>query len=355
MSRERNRDPRAANRQERRGHRLRRALFVVAVLVAALASFEIAVRVAFPRINTQETDSSLFRAGVFGPSPGHEPGARGSSFGQEVHIDERGLRATRAEPTEPGSEHWLVLGDSVTFGVGVAVESTFIGRLGSHVPAVSVSNTATLGFSVRNYRDVLDSVLDGRSLVGKPDRVLLMWCLNDVYGYTTRLDAPPEQGPFGRTRVALRSRSKLYLLLKGVLLDRSHAWFEFDRAWYEVDHREDVSQALDVVADMADRTSAEGIPLMVAILPYEYQLRSASPAALLPQRELTRSLQARGVPHVDLRAAVAAEAESRDLRSTDLYLYADAMHLSARGHAVVLEALVSSPEFGSFTGAGASP
>jgi hypothetical protein len=76
------------------------------------------------RINFLGISRGLFVAHAFGDSYGNTADFRGEAFGAAVQIDHSGFRI---DPTfrEPGSgDAALILGDSVSFGVGVEASQT---------------------------------------------------------------------------------------------------------------------------------------------------------------------------------------------------------------------------------------
>ncbi len=242
----------------------RKIWLVVAALGAAaccLLLAEGAIRWLCPDLNLQGTDRALFRLHAHGASVGLVPGATGISFGQSVEIDDLGCRRHPVAATTP-TDTWLVLGDSVTFGVGVAASHTFVGRLQAALPHVRIHNTAVLGYALPSYRDVLRTWLT----TTRPGRVLLMMCLNDVTGSFTTL--PGDENPARRLTAFLRRRSKLYMWLKHVCLDRSRAYYDHDAALYAGD-----LPHLAHLDEIAAMTTAAGVDLTVFLLPYEVQLR----------------------------------------------------------------------------------
>ena len=78
---------------------------------------EVGTRILWPEINAQDTEQSLLRPQAFGDSYGWQPQATGTSFGKTVFIDEFGFR--KISSPEHYTDSWIILGDSVTFGVGV--------------------------------------------------------------------------------------------------------------------------------------------------------------------------------------------------------------------------------------------
>ncbi len=306
---------------------LRRIVIAIVITVALFAAAELAVRLAMPGVNLQGTDRELFAERVWGPSVGMRAGASGSCFGTDVTIDASGCRAIGA-PAD-AARRWLVLGDSVAFGVGVESAETFVGKLQARVPDVRIVHAATLGHSVWNYRDVLEQVLASGQ---PPERVIVCWCLNDVDGYL--LDLPqPDAGPTGW----LRANAKLYVAAKSWLTDRSLAYWQHDRSRYEPSVAA-TRDALTVARTIASRARAAGAACDVFVMPYEAQLRADAADPWQPQRLVDAAFRAGGATVHDLAPAF-ARAHGGD--PTSLYLTADAMHLSAAGHAAAAEAVAT--------------
>ena len=89
------------------------------------------------------------------------------------------------------------------------------------------------------------------------------------------------------------------------------------------------------VADTAALLKRRGIPLVVVIAPFEYQLRKPEdPDSQVPQGELVELFSRAGVEPIDPRPAFDASRPS-----TDYYLAYDAMHFSAAGHRVMADVI----------------
>ena len=180
--------------------------FLVMPLLALLA-LEAFTRILCPEINHQDTERSLFAQRHDGQSLGWSPGAKGMCFGLPAEIDQSGHRLMWGPPQWKNS--WLILGDSVTFGVGVETEKTFVGLLQSAFPTVKMWNTSVVGYNIENYKQVLLNFDLAKQSVSK---VLLFYCLNDAEDAVATVS-----NPVGGERVFafLRRHSKFYMLLKG--------------------------------------------------------------------------------------------------------------------------------------------
>ncbi len=289
---------------------------------------EFSVRLAFPGINNQGTDGNLFQQDASGESLEWRPHAEGMAFGEKVVIDEYGYRSTAAPDASAVS--WLLLGDSVTFGVGVPAEKTFAGLIQQAVPDIMVWNTGVVGYSVENYKDVLNRFLDsGRSI----RKAFIFFTLNDIYAQPNIQSS----STWSETTLAfLRRNSKLYMLTKNLLFDRSKSYFIYDYEQFEKTNPHLLATVKilgEINADLHDR----GIDFLIILLPYEYQIRRQNPDDLKPQQLLSEFLLADGIPFIDAYDYFTEQ----KLDSKELYLYADAMHLSEAGHNVVYHMLSS--------------
>jgi len=313
------------------------AISSLLVLLLVLAA-EFAVRRARPDINHQDTELTLLEDNAFGATPGFRRNATGVMYGLTIETDaERLVRLRRPESFD---ETWVLLGDSVTVGPGVPTELTYAQLLQDAHPRVRMLNYAVIAWSLDNYSDAL-----AVALADHPDtsRVLLFYCLNDIDQGMTHVPGRP--GPIERVRGALRRHSKLYMLLKELLADRSRDhWAIHSRPYTE--GGAELERAFGLLQRIADQTRAAGVPLTVVLLPFEYQLRGGPGATYAPQEKVGAELERIGVPVIDLRAAFEASGQS----PKELFLYADAMHLSVAGHRLVATALDAQLPSGDPTG-----
>ncbi|MFP6769084.1 MAG: SGNH/GDSL hydrolase family protein [Planctomycetaceae bacterium] len=101
--------------------------------------------------------------------------------GVEMRVNGVGLRGPEIASQKPeGTLRLLGLGDSFTFGVGVRDDDTFLRRLETRLSArtsCQVLNAGTQGYNTHDQQ----LVLEDRWLGFKPDIVLVVFYLNDVY------------------------------------------------------------------------------------------------------------------------------------------------------------------------------
>lgn len=291
-------------------------LFFLFLLLIA----EFTVRLFATRVTFQGTDHRMIRDKAFDNAFGWQPNSSGVVFGNEAKINSRGFRDL-AGPAHADSSI-LLIGDSVLFGVGVDAESTFAGIMQRMNLHRNVLNSGVVGYSASEYVEVANALFSRDTTI---KQVLIFFSLNDFYAGSLAVGSSPWLGFF-------RNHSKLYLVLKHLLFDRSKTYFNHDFSFYD-DNSTDVAIALTRIDSIATTAEQMGIRCSVILLPYEYQLRVKDDHLLLPQRMISEFLQSRKVDYVDAYAAFAASKEA----SGDLFLYGDHMHLSARGHAIVAD------------------
>jgi lysophospholipase L1-like esterase len=324
--------------------------FTAVVLMALAASLglllgEAIVRIAMPSVNFVGTDRRLFApAGVDGY--GNAPGFSGRAFGVEVRIDGEGFRAggNPAQQAAKASHAVVFVGDSVTFGVGVPDEKTFVELFAAAHPDVRTINAAVIGYSLEDYIAAVRRLLEQPGPA--PRHVFLGFCLNDVSPSSkaeilASLEGPPASAPaegglLATLNAFLRERSKLYLVLKSLLVDSSRGYYAADAPRYA--DRETMKRALDALEEIKRMLAARDVGLTVLILPYEYQFRAPDPTTAWGPQGVVRSLLERaGIDYVDLAPDFAAGIERSERRSKEYYLYNDPMHLSPLGHALVAD------------------
>ncbi len=303
---------------------------VVAALILMVG--ELVVRV-FTNVTFAGTSASLFTPNRFGASRGNRPSAEDVAFGGRVFTDPRGFRVPSLDYrySPHARREVLVLGDSVAFGPGVREEETFVGRIRARHPETNVYNAACIGYSTRDYENVLHALLAQDSL--HPSRVVLFFCLNDVSARSAvQLDWTQRFRHIGVTEkinAALRDRSKLYLWLRGVTTHPADRYFMADYHLYT--DEEKVHAALLPIARMADDLRRRDTAFTVVICPNEPQLkRGTAGDPFLPQKRVRAFLASRGIQHVDAAGPFLAAAALRP--PEDFYLPFDAMHFSSAGH-----------------------
>lgn len=311
-------------------------LFIANVLtvVGFVALLEIGVRVFVPEIGPIGTEKTLINDFSFNSRGGLAKNAKGYNNGVLVYTDER--RTIKYDkPYDPALNSVLFVGDSVTMGLGVEPDSTFAGLLATRVDSVNILNTALIGYNATDYEAVVDSFLNFRSPLKderkKIERVMIFWCLNDVYR-----DVPISTIPGALTRKIgagvlpfIRRHLRLYQFLKAALFDRSRSYYEHD-AFYYARVGTYYQYALEKMGIIQELCKEQGVDLQVVLLPYEFQLRDHPEKELMnaPQELFKIDLGAMGITVLDGLEFMRNWPDD----SEELFLFGDGIHFSKTGH-----------------------
>ena len=229
--------------------------------------------------------------------------------------------ATPAKPA--GIRRIAFIGDSVTLGMGVVPEETFVARVGARAVAAG-RQAQTLNFAVDGYNALqVRELLTAKVLAFQPDDVVYVLCLND-FDFT---DSSGRKIAYFRPP---RFFFPQWLEQRLRALRRT----EFHR-YHFGKHKDEVFQAL---AEMRDLLAARRVGFLLAIVPV-FPDRPGDPVYF------------EHYPLRDIHEATLGFAAERGFRAHDLlvdfraqprppqrYLL-DLWHLSAEGHRVVSEAL----------------
>jgi hypothetical protein len=188
-----------------------------------------------------------------------------------VRADDRGFRIDEhPTPAAPQSRRIAFIGDSFTFGTGVAFVETFASRCAQELGAVAL-NRAQPGFGI----DQMWATCDRYVLPEHPDIIVVAFIVNDfdrsltayretegfnkpvfklVHGELERKTAADCMDPVTRF---LDRRSHLFAL--GRLVARNHGRFHGTGEWFDVN-----AACLEAMGRAA---RAEGIPLLIVHIP----------------------------------------------------------------------------------------
>ncbi len=320
--------------------------------------------------------SDLFSPARYAGSRGNTPNIRAISFGEAVFTDEMGFRIPSAEYRYPKDavDRVLILGDSIAFGPGVLEQKTFVGLLRSAKPDWAIFNSSVIGYDLNDYLNVSKTLLKSQ----RYRLAILVLCLNDiswvsaqlldasptVHGATANTSSPDAAAiaqAYTNKNLAsssiieqlrslsmvttandwLRTHSKLYLYLKDVITDPSARYFLADYREYE----DNIDSKLDPLLKIADEFRNAGVPFLIVISPYEYQLREQDqndaarqqPAdVMLPQKKIKAFLSSHDINALDPVDFFQSRAGGR---TASLFLPYDPMHFSETGHSLMFKFL----------------
>jgi lysophospholipase L1-like esterase len=298
------------------------------------------------------------------------PGGQANFIGVPVTINTHGLRGAEIRSPKPSNTtRILVVGDSVTFGYGIPLESTYVRVLekllnaGSKAPNYEVLNGGTLGGALSDY----DYFLHKKAELLQPDLVLVSLNLNDIVVYpdpgaTSESEIQRHGRLFRRTRKLNRlllRHSQLYLLcyarLKSLMyssgiidINKAKGLNFLALAPPSAYQNEAWASSFKMLARIVAFCRARRYRVGIVVFPMQMQLSRVELAffrekyrlqlgdealAGEPQERLKVFASELGVPIVDLLPAF------RSLNAEELYLrnaliHADPNHPSVKGNQV---------------------
>ncbi len=268
------------------------------------------------------------------------PGSEADLASMHVRVNRFGLRGPEVAPARPqGVRRVAALGDSVTFGFGVAAEEAWpavLERLLNESGAEAGERWQVLNFGVGGYSTRDEAiVLRAKALAFDPDVVVLGYYLND-----------PQTDPLQPLHQAFHQPLwwEHSHLLRGLVLARENRALESlghgdeFRYWHAPEGRlwPSVPRAFDALRAALDARANGGarIPLVVATFPtwINFERWEQYPYTNLHQQVLHAAAE-RGFEGLDLVPAFDASGR------TNAELMSDPDHPNAAGHAIAARAL----------------
>lgn len=282
------------------------------------------------------------------------PGFVGLFRGRRTSINARGYRGPQYDfAPRPDARRVVVLGDSITFGYGVADDETFAHRLDARHPEVEVVNLAVEGYGTA--QQLLK--LEHEGLGYRPQLVLLNVCVeNDAvdnwrasYLYDAAFRQPffTHDGarlvlhdqhltlrPWERARVALQTHSSLLALLRppAPATPPPGAGARWRQAKDDIlrDPRPALELTFHLIRAAERRAREAGADFRLVLHPNKRAITGRP--SLLPA--FLDAPLLRDIPRLDLAAHYGA----RGLGPTDLFLDGSG-HLNERGHGEAADAI----------------
>lgn len=293
----------------------------------------------FTDINFRRTSRDFVVTNAAGTVVANAKNAHGISFGTDVYSDENGFRVNPLRTEKSHDQAVLFLGDSVTFGVGIPEEKTFVGMFREKNPDLTTYNSAVVGFSIPDYRRVITTFLPAHPEV---KTVYLFYCLNDFHDESEMKTAAEQTlTSFLKTKAAavlesgnefFGAHSKFYVYVTGIIIDPSNRYFQSDYETYKVND-EKFNRTIQPLKDINEELKGKNIKFVVFINPYEKQLRSGAEADLMPQKRLENYFRQHDIQFVDTLQ------NFKNINPAEGFLFKDPAHLSEKGHQIVFDAL----------------
>ena len=279
----------------------------------------------------------------------HEPNFRGRDrFGSEIRINSYGLREREFDHKKPsGTVRILVLGDSVTFGDGVAAEEAFPRRL-EELLALKLGSAQVLNAGVRGYNTYQElRLLEETGAALEPDVVLLFYTTNDAEPFSKQgglID--PRFGWAVRTKDLIKQHSYLYAFFrKNLEVLRQNASPEKFMETYN-DQFDPKSPgwiaSYESLKEMKALTDAHGARLVLAVYPrLEWTAEGYPPASGRIHGQILDAGRSLGIETIDLLAPLmrgAPDASAIKITPSDTF------HPNPKGHQLIADILGSALE-----------
>ncbi len=276
-------------------------------------------------------------------------------------FNRQGYRDVDHDPAQPG-RRLLLLGDSVTFGLGVAQDRTYAARIARQLagrqPPWETVNQTIFAYDTRHELVTLEE--DG--LAYRPGVILLQFYMNDF-----SISSPQPRAAaasWGDRLLAAKNRllykSVLYLRAQQLLLGTSYLLLHGARRRYFPEtlnagepqaqtaylaaHPDDASLPTFTALGAIGRVARQhGARLLVFITPDEVQL--FTPRYDVINRRVADFCRRQGIPVFDPLPVLRAGDDRRRL-------FYDGVHYSDHGHAVIASLLLAALDHGGFLAAG---
>jgi lysophospholipase L1-like esterase len=286
------------------------------------------------------------------------PGVEGRWFGTPVKINAKGLRGPEIDYAKPpGVFRVLYLGDSVTFGFGLADHAeTFPYRvaevLREHGDAVETVNAGVDGYSPWQER----LFLEREGLRYDPDLVVVTFVLNDVteklslvrFGgssegfqlensYLSAVDRLMSHSAIVQTARRVGARARFGDDIREGAIRQQ--WVEV-RALVDRPDDPEIREAWTMTADnlrgLFAVADVHDVPVLLVLVPFRFQLDDPEGSSV-PQREALALASEAGVAAIDLLPILTTRMRERGETPDDYFLDAD--HLTALGSEIVARSI----------------
>ncbi|MSO54319.1 MAG: hypothetical protein EXQ90_04235 [Rhodospirillales bacterium] len=303
---------------------MRRILRIIGVnllrLVLVVAIPEAGLRVIHPEWDEYSSARFMERATLAGYPPFAigRPGfddyfsQNNGDFRVRISINDFGLR--NAEPVEAADGRLWVVGDSMSFGWGVARDEIFTEVIGRNA-GVPTYNVASPGASVCGYQALLArmpaAVKPRAVIVGLViENDILDYRCHEAAGLAQSASPPPSLSIIGAAKRFLTDHSALYnytavvlkryavvndVLVALGMVEREHAYHESFDPQETAAH---IRSTADALAELRARF-APNVHFAVLIAPARFEIRDGASFHAGLRRATTEALTARGIDVID--------------------------------------------------------
>ena len=308
--------------------KMKRLIINIITVLLVLAVVEVVSNRILNEIYNRNFDHSLLDTYKYFTSPGLKENATGVVWGKSFHTDKEGRRKNKTA-FDTKKKKWLFIGDSVTEGVGMDDTSTFSSLYAEEFKEYNICNYSLIGYSSSDYVNVLTSFLKNDTTT---ELVTLFFCLNDIYGNAGTKDLPvmAKQNIQGKMNRLLQGTCATYKLIKLFFYQNSNRYYTYDLQFYKSGDPH-FQAAMNDLHFCDSLCKTKNIYFNVVMLPYKSQLRDKN---IVPQQLVKEFCEKDSIDFSD-----ASEYLSKQPDINSLYLFADEIHFSVKGHWAVAKFL----------------
>ena len=267
-------------------------------------------------------------------------------FGKKSKTDKNGFRIPLNNFSYKNEKKSiLILGDSVTLGVGVKEKNTFIGILRNNLQDNNLYNTAIFGHNIESYSYILKK--NHKKFKNEINEVVIFLCLNDLVPYQGAVFKKEEKNEINnfqknivkntfavKLNVFFRERSSLFVLLKGFLTNPIERHYNYMKILY--DNEKNLMGFEKFVNEIDGFMNKNNLKYRYVLLPYAHQVRNNCKKNLLkPQEIIKEILNKKNLNLIDYTSEFC-----KIPNNNDLFLKYDPVHLSNYGHRFVSDLLI---------------
>lgn len=270
-------------------------------------------------------------------------------FGKKSKTDNFGFRIPLSKFSyKKNKNHTLVLGDSVTYGVGVEEQNSFIGILRQKYKNDNILNSAIFGHNIESYLYILNK--NNIKFKNQIDNVIIFLCLNDIVPHQgvvfkdksnenkikkNFLDSYLKNSFTFKLNIFLREKSSLFVLLKSVFTNPVKRHYDYMRALYNdeinlIEFENHVNKIKKITKDGNFNSK-------FILLPYAHQVNNnCEDEFLKPQNDIIKIFNKLDLELIDFTQEFCDTSNKKQL-----FLPYDPVHLSKYGHKVVSDLLIA--------------
>lgn len=253
----------------------------------------------------------------------YRPEAVGSTWNSTISTNNMGFRDRNWKITKrPGSERVVFAGDSVTLGLGVNVEQTFVRLIEQSAqtgePPIDIE---TMSFAVGGYSALqITEMIREKAVPYSPDVIIYVMCMNDF-------DFAHSSG-----QIMKFFRKPENFLLR--FLERTYAKFFVDH-YYDYHFQKNKDAVFAAIYRLNSELDVLGTEFIVAMMPiFDGEDADANYPIAAMHREILQRLSAENIGVIDLLGTF----DNRDAPRS--YFAFDDVHLTAEGHQLAAEKIV---------------